>query len=191
MAGGDREMNTKAPASLMFCESRPDSEVERLRECLRILGPAIDEDGFELRRGLAGVICLRAMRPFEGQNLLVNPEDGDLTDEERHRMVETMTIALGNDDFQPIVSYAFETGKINIDLLPRKFPGPPWVRGEIRGLSATQEMLDSYVYCVGCRSGLQNAELARSVSWVYATAPDGNPRWICPTCRDRSKGSES
>lgn len=100
-----------------------DSEIGKMRECLRILGPAMDADGFTLRRDLAGIICLRAARPFEGENLRVNPEDGDLTDEEKHRMVDAMRHALGGDDFRPVISFDFRTHRINLDILPREWPG--------------------------------------------------------------------
>lgn len=119
-------MSQPYPSMLRLGGSLRDDESERMRECLRVLGPATEEQGFAIRRQIAGLICLRAARPFAHENMRCDPTNGDIIDEEKRRIMDAMQSALGPCEFTPEVSFSNVDRRIHIDVLPREFPGPPW-----------------------------------------------------------------
>ena len=103
------------------------TETERLRECLRVLGPAVDEEGFHVRRHIASALCGLAILPWLGRNLRCDPRTGDMDDPQRAEILAAFRADLGPCEFAPSVSCSQRDPVLRVDILPREFPGPPWM----------------------------------------------------------------
>lgn len=109
----------------MNLDTRHDIESTNLRECLRILGPARDEDGFQVRRHIAGVICSRAAMPFANAVIDCDPRTGAMSDSQHSEILSAMRSALGPCEFSPTITCSMLNPVLSIGIVPDRWPGTP------------------------------------------------------------------